>query len=128
MRPRSMVNSATVWMALSLRSSRPATAHVCQYVVATMTATSRKTPTTASRVICVFTRSPVPGHGVRSVGDVHEPGQQREVRDDARSAVGDERQRDPRQRDEPEDAAEDDEGLQGEAEREPAGEQLREAV
>src|SRR5829696_5952845 len=106
MRPRSMVNSATRWIALSLRSSRPATAHVCQYVVAMMTATRRKTPVTARRLICAFTSSPVAGHRVRAVGDEHEPGEQGEVRHHARAAVADEGEGDPRQRDEPEDAAE----------------------
>ena len=42
--------------------------------------------------------------------------------------VRDERQRDAGQRHEPEDAADDDERLQREAEAEPGGEQLREAV
>ena len=51
-----------------------------------------------------------------------------EVRDDARPAVGDERQRDPGQRDDAQDAAHDDERLQGEAEGEAGREELREAV
>ena len=48
--------------------------------------------------------------------------------DDRRAAVGDERQRDARQRHDPEDAADDDERLEGEPEGEPGREELREAV
>ena len=40
---------------------------------------------------------------VRPVGDEQQPGEQEEVRDDRRAAVGDERQRDPGQRDDPQD-------------------------
>ena len=54
--------------------------------------------------------------------------EQDEVGDDARPAVRDERERDPGQRDDAEDAADDDERLQREPEREPCGEELREAV
>ena len=48
--------------------------------------------------------------------------------DDARAAVAHERKRDPGQRDDADDAADDDERLQHEAEGEADGEQLREAV
>ena len=65
---------------------------------------------------------------VRAVRDEQEQREQDEVRDDARAAVGDERERDPGQRDHAQDAADDDEGLQREAERQSGGEQLREAV
>ena len=58
----------------------------------------------------------------------HQPGEQDEVRDDARAAVADERERDAGQRDDPQDAADDDERLQRERERQPGREQLREAV
>src|SRR5262245_7712290 len=60
--------------------------------------------------------------------DEQEAREQDEVGDDARPAVADERERDPGQRDDPQDAADDDERLQREAEREPEREQLREAV
>ena len=38
--PRSIVNCATSWIALSWRSARPAAAHACQYVVARISAPS----------------------------------------------------------------------------------------
>jgi hypothetical protein len=62
------------------------------------------------------------------VGDEQQAGEHEEVRDHRRAAVGDERQRDPRQRNQPEDTADDDEGLKREGERQPGREQLREAV
>ena len=65
---------------------------------------------------------------VRAVRDEHQAGEDEEVRDDRRAAVGHEGQRDPGQRDDPQDAPDDDERLQREAEGEPGGEQLREAV
>ena len=65
---------------------------------------------------------------VRAVGDEQQPGEQDEVGDDARAAVADERERDPGQRDQPQDPADDDERLQREGEGEARGEQLREAV
>ena len=68
------------------------------------------------------------GARLRAVRDEQQPRQHDEVRDDARTAVADERQRDPGQRDHPQHAADDDERLQGEAEREAHGEELREAV
>ena len=60
--------------------------------------------------------------------DEQEAREQDEVGDDARPAVADEGERDPGQRDDPQDAADDDERLQREAEREADREQLREAV
>ena len=65
---------------------------------------------------------------VRAVRDEQEQRQQDEVRDDARAPVGDEGQRDPGQGNHPQDAADDDERLEREAERQSRGEQLREAV
>ncbi len=62
------------------------------------------------------------------MGDEQEAREQDEVGDDARAAVADEGQRDPGQRDQAQDAADDDERLEREAEREPDREQLREAV
>src|SRR5215208_2911590 len=122
--PRLTVNCATRLIALSWRAASPGAAHVCQYVVATISTASRRTEAVARRVICRFTSRP----RVRAVGDEEQACEQDEVRDDARAAVADERQRDSRQRDHAQDAAEDDERLQRERERQPCGEQLREAV
>src|ERR671935_2724249 len=104
-------------MALSCFSARPAEAHVCQYVVPTISAASRITAATASFVICLFTLGAP--RCVGAVGDQEQAREQDEVRDHARAAVADERKRDPRERDQPQDAADDDERLQGEAEGEP---------
>ena len=129
--PRLTVNSATRWIALSCRSARPFAAHACQYVVPTISDASRTSPTTATRVIWSVHELPSTrelARRVRPVRDEQEAREQDEVGDDARPAVADERERDPGQRDDPQDAADDDERLQREAEREPEREQLREAV
>src|SRR5918999_706830 len=131
MKPRLIVNCATTLMALSWRSARLGAAQACQYVVPTIREPTRTSPATARREICWFI-----GRGpfsyarprVRAVGHEQEPGEQHEVRDDAGAAVADERQCDPGQRDQPDDAAHDDERLEGEAERQPDGDQLREPV
>ena len=105
-----------------LPRARPGAAQVCQYVVATISEASSSSATSARREICLFivVRSP----GWRRAAAPRAA----EVRDDRRAAVRDERQRDPGQRDDPQDAADDDERLQREAERQAGGEQLREAV
>src|SRR5215203_741522 len=95
-----MVNCATAWIALSCFAARPLDAHTCQYVVPTMSATSRTSASVATRVIPRFTRS----------------------------SVRDERQRDPGQRDDPQDPADDDERLEREPEGQSSGEELREPV
>ena len=91
----------------------------------TTSATSSPIAIQPTRMIWRFTAA-APRDG--AVGDEQEEREHDEVRDDRRAAVGDERQRDPRQRHEPQDAADDDERLQRETEREPDREQLREAV
>src|SRR5919202_3131607 len=79
-----------------------------QYVDIATSATKSTTKTKKSRRICGFTASPLSVHVVR---DHEEDPEQEEVRDDARAAVRDERERDPGQRDEARDAADDDERL-----------------
>ena len=118
-----MENSATRLIELSWRSARLAAAHVCQYVVMTTSTATRTSATYVRRTICRF----IVGC-VRPVRDEEEKREQDEVRDDARAAVGDERKRDPGQRDDAQHAADDDERLQREAEGQPCGQQLREAV
>ena len=44
-----MLNCTTRWIALSCLSCKPAEAHVCQYVVATTSATSSTIEATARR-------------------------------------------------------------------------------
>ena len=124
--PRSIVNCATRWIALSCRSARPAAPTSAS--TSSRRSARRAAPTRprARRVICRFTSAPAAATG--AVRDEQQQREQDEVRDDARAAVGDERQRDPGQRDDAQDAADDDERLQREAEREPGREQLREAV
>ena len=105
---------------------RAPAAHVCQYVVATMSTAMRTSATTDRCRSCVFT--PTASLAIRSVRDQHQSCHEEEVGDDARPSVRDEGERDARQRDDAEDAADDDERLQREAEAEAGGEELREAV
>src|SRR3954454_16587319 len=121
-----MRNCATRWIALSCFAFRLAGAHVCQYVVATISAARSSSPTSAIREICLF--MPGSSRRVGPFGDEQQAREQQEVRDDGRAAVGDERERDPRQRDDPQHAADDDERLEREAEGEAGGEELGEAV
>src|SRR4051812_35306276 len=65
---------------------------------------------------------------VGAVRDEHQPGEDEEVRDDARASVRDERECDSGERNDAQNPADDDERLEREAEREAGGEQLREAV
>src|SRR3990170_2207585 len=65
---------------------------------------------------------------VDAVGDHEEERKQERVRHDARPAVGDERERDPGERDEPGDSTDDDEGLEPERRRQAGGEELGKAV
>ena len=125
--PRLIVNCATRWIALSCRSARsPRRPRLPVRRRDDERGEQRRARRRASREICLFTRAL--RLRVRAVRDEQQPREQDEVRDDARAAVADERQRDPGQRDQPQDAADDDERLQREAEREAGGEQLREAV
>ena len=62
------------------------------------------------------------------MADDQQQGHQGEVRHHARPAVAHEGQGHPRERDEPDDAPDDEDGLQPDRRREPAGQELREAV
>src|SRR5581483_7849576 len=123
-----MWNWATRWIVLSWRASRPATAHVCQYVVPTTSAASSSSATTVTRPISLFSSVRLSSGFVRPVGDEQQPGEEDEVGDDARPAVADEGQGDPGQRRLTEQAADVDEGLERERKRQPSREELREAV
>src|SRR3954470_14169921 len=99
-----MRNCATRWIALSCFALRLPGAHVCQYVVATIRDASSSSATSAMREICLFMSL-----GIGAVRDEQQAGEQQEVRDDGRAAVRDERQRDARQGNDPQDASDDDE-------------------
>ena len=77
--PRSTENSATRLIALSWRSLRPATAHVCQYVVITTSAPTRISATYVSRMIWRFiaARAPVRSRGSRRAAALRAEGSSR---------------------------------------------------
>src|SRR5688572_5227180 len=126
MRPRSIVSCLTIRLGLPRLASRFG-ASQSQYVEMTATATKSATRTKKRRRIWGFTGGS-PCGPVDVVRDDEQEPDEDEVGHDARTAVGDEGQRDPGQRDQPRDAADDDERLDRERRAEPDGEQLREAV
>ena len=58
--PRRTSNSATRWISLSWRAASPGRAHVCQYVVATTSATISPIADVRDPAICRFIRRPLP--------------------------------------------------------------------
>jgi hypothetical protein len=96
--------------------------------VPTTSADRSSSATTVTREICLFSSVCLSSGRVRPIGDEEQPGEQDEVRDDARAAVAHERQGDPGQRRLANQPADIDERLERKCERQPGREQLGEAV